>query len=369
VIRNIILDWSGTLVDDLPAVWEATNRVLERAGRPTLTLDRFRAEFCLPFVRFYERHTPEIPLPTLEQWFHEHFGPAQDSVVALPHARAFLEFCRRHGVRTFVLSTVKREYYEQQAARTGLGPLLGPAYVEARDKREWIGRLLREQGLDPRETIFVGDMEHDVETARHGGVGSCAVLTGYNTLAQLRAARPDWIAEHLGELQALLHVGRFAWPPEPGTGQGPVVTVGGLVLNDRDEVLLVRTPKWSHRWGMPGGKVRQGESCEAALRRELLEETGLNVVEVRWVEMQECVNPPEFYRPAHFLLLTYVCRVHGPAEVRLNEEGCAWRWVPLTSALAEDLNEPTRRLIQRVLQGVLPGLGRVPAGEPSAIRD
>ncbi len=45
-------------------------------------------------------------------------------------------------------------------------------------------------------------MEHDIETAKHGGVHSCAVLTGYNTLEQLRAAKPDLIVEHLGELRA-----------------------------------------------------------------------------------------------------------------------------------------------------------------------
>ena len=34
VIRNVIFDWSGTLVDDLPAVWHATNHVFRNAGVP-----------------------------------------------------------------------------------------------------------------------------------------------------------------------------------------------------------------------------------------------------------------------------------------------------------------------------------------------
>src|SRR5438270_555917 len=43
VIRNIIFDWSGTLVDDLPAVWKATNSVFVQAQCPELTLEQFRA--------------------------------------------------------------------------------------------------------------------------------------------------------------------------------------------------------------------------------------------------------------------------------------------------------------------------------------
>ena len=73
VIRNIIFDWSGTLVDDLPAVWEASNHVFRRAGVPELPLDRFRAEFCLPYQKFYDRHIPHVPLDQLEKWFHGHF--------------------------------------------------------------------------------------------------------------------------------------------------------------------------------------------------------------------------------------------------------------------------------------------------------
>jgi len=39
VIRNLIFDWFGTRVDDLPTVCQATNLVLEQANRPTITLE------------------------------------------------------------------------------------------------------------------------------------------------------------------------------------------------------------------------------------------------------------------------------------------------------------------------------------------
>jgi phosphoglycolate phosphatase len=204
MLRNIIFDWSGTLVDDLPAVLRATNHVLSQAGKPELSLDQFRAEFCLPFTPFYERHLPGIAMAQLETWFHEKFREVQDLVEPLPHAREFLVFCRERGRRTFLLSTVHPEHWAVQAARTGLGDFIGRPYVGVWDKRKVIHQLLGENGLDPKETLFIGDMQHDIETAKHGGVGSVAVLTGFNKLEQLRAAQPDLIVEDLGELKIIL---------------------------------------------------------------------------------------------------------------------------------------------------------------------
>ena len=204
MIRNIIFDWSGTLVDDLPAVWKATNYVFNQAGVPELSLEQFRAEFCLPFTRFYERYTPHIEMVQLEKWFHGHFKAVQDSVVELPHARRFLEFCRERGLRTFLLSSVHKDHFEVQASVTGFHQYLDRPYAGVWDKSARIHEILAENQLAPDETLFVGDMQHDIETAKHGGVHSCAVLTGYNSIEQLRASEPDLIVEHLGELRDIL---------------------------------------------------------------------------------------------------------------------------------------------------------------------
>ena len=352
MIRNIIFDWSGTLVDDLPAVWEATNHVFTRAGVAALTLDQFRAEFCLPFTRFYQRYTPHVPMPQLEEWFHGKFREVQHSVEALPHAREFLMFCRERGVRTYVLSTVHREHFTLQNRKVGFEGYLDRPYVEIWDKRKKIHDLLAENGLVAEETLFIGDMEHDIETAHHGGVGSCAVLTGYNSVQQLRAARPDVIVEHLGELRGLLE--RNAMELSAGRAAGrrnderPVVTVGGLILDESGRVLMIRTHKWSGLWGIPGGKTKFGETSEAALRREILEETNLVNDDIRFVLVQDCIHSTEFYRDAHFVLLNYTCRCAGHADVRLNEEAQEFRWVTLDEAFKLPLNRPTLVLLEAV---------------------
>src|SRR5579859_834462 len=349
MIRNVIFDWSGTLVDDLPAVWKATNFVFVQAGREEITLEQFRAEFCLPFTRFYERYVPHVELPQLEAWFHGSFRQAQDSVAALPHAREFLEFCRGRGLRMFVFSTVHPDHFAVQAAVTGFGLYFERQYVGVMDKRMKIHTLLVENALKPDETLFIGDMQHDIETARHGGIHSCAVLTGYNGLEQLRASGPDLIVEHLRELREILEANQWQLRPEAKTqGLAPVVTVGALIFNAAGHVLMVRTHKWSNLWGIPGGKIKWGEDSVSALRREIREETNLEIDDIRFVLAQDCIHSPEFYRDAHFVLLNYTARCAGKPEVRLNDEAREFEWVSLEKALAMAINRPTRVLLEAV---------------------
>ena len=352
MIRNIIFDWSGTLVDDLPAVLKASNFVLTQAGRPEMSLEQFRAEFSLPFTKFYDRHTPHVPMPQLEDWFHSSFKVAQASVTELPHARDFLEFCRAKKFRTFLLSTVHADHFKVQCGVTGFDVYLDRPYTDVWDKRKKIHDILAENNLKPDETLFIGDMEHDIETAQHGGVHSCAVLTGYNTLAQLRAAKPDLIVEHLGELRRVLEENNLHLKPVAinEAEHPPLSTVGGLIFNSKDEVLMIRTHKWSNKWGIPGGKIKWGETSEAALRREVKEETGLKVTDIKFVLVQDCIHSKEFYRDAHFVLLNYTCRATGKLEVKLNHEAQEFQWVTLAEAKKLKLNKPTKVLIEAVLK-------------------
>lgn len=140
--------------------------------------------------------------------------------------------------------------------------------------------------------------------------------------------------------------------PEP---LHPVATVGALVADEAGDVLMIRTHKWSHRWGIPGGKIKGGETCEQALRREIREETGLELRAIDFVMVQDCIEPPEFERRAHFLLLNYLAECQGSRpEVVLNHEAEAFRWCSLAEAVSLDLNEPTRVLlgtVQRRIRG------------------
>lgn len=142
----------------------------------------------------------------------------------------------------------------------------------------------------------------------------------------------------------------------PPTYYGPVATVGALILNHHGHVLLVRTRKWSDRWGIPGGKIKRGESCEDALRREIREETALELQDVRFVMVQDCIEPAEFQSSAHFLLLNYIAvSVEEVPQVVLNDEAELFMWTSWADALEMELNIPTRILMEEIVrQGLQP---------------
>jgi len=122
----------------------------------------------------------------------------------LPLAVEFLRFCQVTRRRVFLLSTIKEADFLEQSGRLGVAHFFERAYVGVSDTRERLGKILNDNGLVAIETAFIGGMVHDVETARHGGVMSIAMLTGFDSCEKLSRAHPDVMVRDLGELRKLL---------------------------------------------------------------------------------------------------------------------------------------------------------------------
>ncbi len=211
MVNNVIFDWSGTLVDDLEPVRVSTNYALNKEGFPGLTISQFRSEFSLPFDAFYRRVSPGVSMENIEKWYREKFVVEQKNIRPLPYAELFCNFCRENCIKTFLLSTVNADHYQEQSKSIRFN--FDEEYIGVMDKRKKIAGILDDNQLCPKETIFIGDMQHDIETAKIGKIGSCAVLTGYNKRSQLEKVRPDLIVGNLGELKQVIEEADFKWPP------------------------------------------------------------------------------------------------------------------------------------------------------------
>ncbi len=129
----------------------------------------------------------------------------------------------------------------------------------------------------------------------------------------------------------------------------PKVGVGGLILDGENRVLLVkrRFEPYSGRWSIPGGHVEFGERLEEALRRELREEVGLNVLNSRpYAVVELIVRGRERGVAFHYIIVDFlVTNYSGSLTVDVEElEGGAF--FTIGEALKLDLSPSTRKLLE-----------------------
>lgn len=95
------------------------------------------------------------------------------------------------------------------------------------------------------------------------------------------------------------------------------VSAAGIITNERGEVLLLdHVFRPSSGWGLPGGFMNAGEQPEAALRREISEETGLDVTDVRLVRVRTLHRHIE---------IIFAAKTDGTARVNSREiVGLGW---------------------------------------------
>ncbi|MDP3985648.1 MAG: NUDIX domain-containing protein [bacterium] len=166
---------------------------------------------------------------------------------------------------------------------------------------------------------------------------------------------PELLAEYIAERQALpepeIHSDETAihalW--EKLMVPGSVVAVGGIIeyagtdAGSEREVLLVKTHKWQDRYSIVGGKVRRNERLEEALRREVLEETGLHSkIRNHVCTFDQIKNSGYYQQGMQHIFVDKVVQVES-RNVILNDEAQDYVWMPAREALAQLDIEPNAR--------------------------
>ncbi|RCW52390.1 NUDIX domain-containing protein [Halanaerobium sp. ST460_2HS_T2] len=108
----------------------------------------------------------------------------------------------------------------------------------------------------------------------------------------------------------------------------PEPTVGAVIFNPNDQILLCKSHKWDNKYIIPGGHIELGEKMEEALKREIMEETGLNIYDINLISIKESVYNKRFHEEKHFIFIDYICRTDS-TKVVLNEEAEEYVWVDL----------------------------------------
>ena len=133
----------------------------------------------------------------------------------------------------------------------------------------------------------------------------------------------------------------------------PVVGVGAVVVRDGRALIVKRghEPR-KGEWSLPGGLLNLGESLSDAARREVKEETGLDVHPGAIIETFDRVHrDPDGRIRFHFVIVDFVCESHAGDAVA-GSDADAVAWVTVDELDAYGVNAHAAAVIKRGLEAL-----------------
>jgi len=207
--RAAVFDLDGTLIDSYEAILECLNLVLEAHGQEPVTLEECRRMVGHGLHLLVARAIGEEKADAGVRLFRERYavvGPEKTSL--LPEAEAVTRELASRGVPLAIASNKPSTFSRQLADALGIGTrfavVVGPdAGFPPKPDPAMVRHALAVLGAHPKETLFVGDMEVDVETAHSAGMKVAVVPTGSCTRDELEHAGADWLLDDLRDVLRL----------------------------------------------------------------------------------------------------------------------------------------------------------------------
>lgn len=113
--------------------------------------------------------------------------------------------------------------------------------------------------------------------------------------------------------------------------------------------MLIKSHKWKDKYAIPGGRIELGEKIEDAPKREIKEETGLDIHDIESIGFQEFVYGEEFWKKKHFIFFDLACKTNS-TEVKLNSEGQEFVWVTLKEPSKLPVKPYSKKTIEEYLK-------------------
>lgn len=211
--EHVIFDLDGTLLNTIDDLADTGNHVCTLHGWPTHTVDAFKLMVGNGIPKLVERFAPQgTSQEVLDQAFQEFmdwYGVHKEDKTA-PYAGMpeVAKALREAGVSIAVLSNkadvmagpVVEHYYP------GIFPVVQGALPGLPTKPDptLLHKLMDRLGATQEDTLFVGDSNVDICTAKNGGLTGCGVLWGFRSREELEAAGADVIVSTPQELLDLI---------------------------------------------------------------------------------------------------------------------------------------------------------------------
>ncbi len=170
MLKYLIWDWNGTLLDDVHLNLRILNRLRDEEGLPALSLDAYRAAFGFPIRDFYARIGFDFNKTSYETLAERYWALYEQGVKSCGLADGALEALSQLPCKHIILSASPLPALQAQVAQfpelmKHITRILGTDNTLGASKTALAEALRDEPLCAPDEMAVIGDTDHDATTA------------------------------------------------------------------------------------------------------------------------------------------------------------------------------------------------------------
>jgi len=208
MIKHVIWDWNGTLIDDAQLCVSIVNQILSRNFLSKVSLDFYRNNFCFPVREYYEKiglSCEGIRYRELSEEFISEYRKRWKTCELQVNALSVINSLKQAGVGQSILSASKSTDLKLFVEKFGLKKYIdfasGVRDVLASGKVEISKRHLNDIDAEPDEVLLVGDTKHDEEISQHLSTHCILFTEGHNSANALRGCSSE-LTDDLRQVRA-----------------------------------------------------------------------------------------------------------------------------------------------------------------------
>ncbi|MFC1722596.1 HAD family hydrolase [Nanoarchaeota archaeon] len=199
MIKTIIFDWSGTLLDSSQAFYETCKIMFPKLGKECPSQQEIKENFSIPYMTFWNKYFPDLTIEQEKRLFKEAVCK-----VTKPHlhpgVKQLLTNLQNQSIRVMVLSSESHAKLIFEARENHIFHLFTDTVTDVHHKTDAIMELLDDYQLDPKETLFVGGTSGDIESGKLTSTLTAGVSWGLQDSSKVQAANPDFFLNNLSTL-------------------------------------------------------------------------------------------------------------------------------------------------------------------------
>ncbi|MCU0104361.1 HAD hydrolase-like protein [Acholeplasma vituli] len=212
MIKYLIWDFNGTILDDLVLCLDLLNDMLEQQNKPRIDIPAYKNIFGFPIKDYYIEaglSFDTVSFDVLSQYFIQKYQPSSFQCRIHEGVIDVLKMTRNMGVKNIILSASETNNLLEQVKVLGIETyfehIVGTDNIKGQGKVARGIQLMNDTGIDPKQCLYIGDTIHDAEVAEALGIKVILYSGGHQSKERLKSTNAI-IIDHLSDIMGYIEV-------------------------------------------------------------------------------------------------------------------------------------------------------------------